>query len=156
MNASPSSSASGAALAEGLRRALADTYALYGKTHGYHWNVTGPNFASLHLMFEGQYNELWAAVDDLAERIRALGVLAPQGFAAVANLSSINGGDPEKDASAMVEDLLAGHEVVIATLGEVMTTAEAADDQVTQGLIADRLAAHEKQAWMLRSTLGRR
>jgi starvation-inducible DNA-binding protein len=143
-------------LADGVRRVLANTYALYAKTHGYHWNVTGPNFAQLHELFSQQYTEMWGALDDLAERIRALGEFAPQGFAAVANLSSISGGDPEAGAEAMVEDLLHGQEEVIASLRAGLKPAERADDQVTMSLLSDRLAAHEKQAWMLRATLGSR
>lgn len=144
-----------ASLAEALRRVLADTYALYGKTHGYHWNVIGPQFSQLHELFSQQYTELWKALDELAERIRALGEYAPQGFGAVANLSSISGGDPSLDARAMVEDLLRGQETVIATLGEALAAAEGAGDAVTEGLVIDRLAVHQKQAWMLRATSGR-
>ena len=144
-----------AILAEALRRTLADTYALYGKTHGYHWNVVGPQFPQLHELFSQQYTEMWTALDELAERIRALGEYAPQGFGAVANLSGINGGDPSFDAHAMVEDLLRGQELTIATLREALAAAEVANDPVTEGLLTNRLAAHEKQAWMLRATWGR-
>ena len=145
-----------AVVSEALRRALADTYALYGKTHGYHWNVVGPQFSQLHELFSQQYTEMWTALDELAERIRALGEYAPQGFGAIANLSGINGGDPSFDAQAMVEDLLQGQEVTITTLREALAAAVVASDPVTEGLLTDRLAAHEKQAWMLRATSGRR
>ncbi|NPD70032.1 DNA starvation/stationary phase protection protein (plasmid) [Lichenicola cladoniae] len=139
---------------QSLRQVLADTYALYGKTHGYHWNVTGPNFASLHTLFEQQYTELWASVDELAERIRSLGSLAPQGFGAVEDMSTIAGGDSENPAAVMVEDLLRGHETVIAAIRSAFAVAEADRDQVTQGLLTDRQGAHEKHAWMLRASLG--
>ena len=145
-----------AVVSETLRRALADTYALYGKTHGYHWNVVGPDFSQLHELFSQQYTEMWTALDELAERIRALGEYAPQGFGAVANLSGITGGDPSLDAQAMVEDLLQGQELTIATLRAALAAAVVANDPVTEGLLTDRLAAHEKQAWMLRATSGRR
>jgi starvation-inducible DNA-binding protein len=142
-------------LTDALRRALADTYALYGKTHGYHWNVVGPQFTQLHELFSQQYTEMWNALDELAERIRALGDYAPQGLAAMGNLSSIGGGDPALDAQAMVEDLLAGHEVLIETLRAALASAGAAGDPVTEGLLTERLTIHEKQAWMLRATAGR-
>ncbi len=143
-------------IADGLRRALAATYALYAKTHGYHWNVRGPNFAQLHELFSQQYTEMWAALDDLAERIRALGDFAPQGFGAIANLTSISGGDAEADADVMVADLLRGQEEVIASLRTALKPAAEAEDVVTEDLLTVRLAAHEKQAWMLRATLGSR
>ena len=144
------------AVSQSLTRALADTYSLYGKTHGYHWNVVGPQFSQMHELFSQQYTEMWNALDEIAERIRALGEYAPQGFAAVANLSSISSGDPALDAQGMVEDLLKGQETVIATLRAVLSVAEADADPVTVDLMTVRLAAHEKQAWMLRATAGRR
>ncbi len=143
-----------AAVAQGLSRALADTYALYLKTHGYHWNVRGPNFSSLHALFMDQYTEQWAALDELAERIRALGEFAPQSGAAFGNLTAIKDGDPEKDWEGMVGDLKEGHETVIATLRNLLDLGEKAGDDVTVDLATQRLTAHEKHAWMLRATLG--
>jgi starvation-inducible DNA-binding protein len=137
-------------IAGGLAKLLADTYAVYLKTHGYHWNVRGPNFASLHALFMTQYGEMWAAIDLVAERIRALGQLAPQGYGAFAALSTIKDGDPAKDAQAMLQDLLADHETLIAT---AKAAREGADD-VTAAVIDARVDAHQKHAWMLRATLG--
>ena len=134
----------------GLSKLLADTYALYLKTHGYHWNVRGPNFASLHNLFMTQYTEMWTAIDEIAERIRALGELAPQGYGAFGNLSSIRDGDPEKDALAMLKELVGDHEALIAT---ARAAREGADD-VTAAIIDDRIQAHEKHAWMLKASLG--
>jgi len=141
-------------LAAGLTKLLADTYALYLKTHGYHWNVRGANFSTLHALFMEQYTEMWQALDELAERIRALGEFAPQGYAAFANLTGIRDGDPEKSADRMVEELMRDHETVIATARAVLRESQEDADPVTEGLIADRLTAHEKHAWMLRATLG--
>lgn len=137
-------------IAAGLSRLLADTYAVYLKTHGYHWNVRGPNFGSLHQLFMTQYTEMWTAIDLIAERIRALGHLAPQGYAAFAELSDIRDGDPAKGPEGMLEDLLAGHEALIAT---ARAAREGADD-VSASIIDDRIDAHEKHAWMIRATLG--
>lgn len=138
------------AVAAGLSKLLADTYAVYLKTHGYHWNVRGPNFAALHTLFMTQYTEMWTAIDTLAERIRALGQLAPQGYRSFGNLSGIQDGDPEKDADGMLRELVADHEALIKT---AKAAREAADD-VTASLIDDRIDAHEKHAWMLRASLG--
>lgn len=140
--------------AERLTRFLADSYALYVKTHGFHWNVRGPDFAALHQLFSDQYTEMWAALDVVAERIRALGEFAPQGYGAIANLTSIRDGDPAAEAPAMVEALMRDHETVIATARDALAAAEAADDPVTVDLLTQRLAVHEKHAWMLRATLG--
>jgi starvation-inducible DNA-binding protein len=137
---------------DGLRRVLADTYALYSKTHGYHWNVTGERFAQLHEMFAEQYTELWNALDPLAERIRSLGEYAPQGFRSLASLSSIDEGVAEQPARDMVKDLISGHEVVTATLAAALEAAEAATDPVTVDLLTQRLAVHARFAWMLRAT----
>lgn len=142
------------AIAAGLVKLLADTYALYLKTHGYHWNVRGPNFASLHQLFSDQYTESWNALDELAERIRALGELAPQGYSALANLTGIKDGDPERSWEEMVSELMKDNETVIDTARKAFPAAEAAGDQATMDLLTIRLAAHEKNAWMLRSTLG--
>ena len=140
-------------VAAGLSKLLADTYALYLKTHGYHWNVRGPNFASLHALFMQQYTEMWTAIDDAAERIRALGALAPQGYRAFANLSAIQDGDPERDANGMLRELVGDHEALIATGRAVLPASQAAGDEVTTSLLSDRLLAHEKHAWMLRASL---
>ena len=142
------------AIAAGLVKLLADTYSLYHKTHGYHWNVRGPNFAALHTLMEGQYQEIWAATDTIAERIRAVGELAPQGYAAFANLTGIKDGDPEKPWEEMIAELKADNETVIATARAAFPAAEQAGDQATADLLTQRLLAHEKHAWMLRATLG--
>jgi starvation-inducible DNA-binding protein len=141
-------------IATALNKVLADSYALYLKTHGYHWNVRGPNFQSLHVLLEGQYQDEWAALDDIAERIRALGELAPQGYAAFGNLSSIKDGDPEQDWEGMFKELKTDNETVIATLRDAFPVADDAGDEATADLLTQRLAAHEKHAWMIRSTLG--
>ena len=140
-----------AEVAAGLSRLLADTYAVYLKTHGYHWNVRGPNFASLHGLFMEQYTEEWTALDEIAERIRALGEFAPQTFG---NLTAIRDGNPESDWEAMVEELKRDNETVCRTAREIFPSAEKAGDQATLDLITQRFQAHEKHAWMLRSTLG--
>ena len=141
-------------IADGLSHFLADSYTLYLKTHNFHWNVTGPMFNSLHVMFEGQYTEQWTALDEIAERIRALGELAPQGYGAFGNLSSIRDGDPTQDWKGMVKDLIAGNEAFAETARTVIAAAEAADDAPTADLATQRMAAHQKHAWMLRSALG--
>lgn len=139
-----------------LSKVLADSYAVYQKTHGYHWNVRGPEFFALHNLLEQQYREQWEALDEIAERIRGLGELAPQGYAAFANLTSIKDGDPEKDAKAMLEELMRDHETVVATARQALKVADEDGDDVTADLMTQRLAAHEKAAWMLRATLGGR
>ena len=144
-----------AALADALCRVLADTAATYGMAHGFHWNVRGPNFHSLHALFMEQYTELWMAMDVLAERIRALGALAPGGYGAMAALSSIREGAGDLGAEQMVETLLAAHESVLATLRTAMQQAEEAGDQASLDVLTPRLTASEKHAWMLRATLGR-
>jgi starvation-inducible DNA-binding protein len=143
-------------VAEGLSRLLADSYAVYLKTHGYHWNVRGPNFASLHALFMEQYTEMWTAIDEVAERIKALGATAPQGYGAFGKLSGIRDGDPEQDANAMLAELSKDHETLIRTARSILPAAQEGGDEVTTGLIADRLTAHEKHAWMLRASLGER
>ena len=140
-------------IAEGLSRLLADTYVLYGKTHGSHWNVTGPMFNTLHLMFMEQYTELWNALDVIAERIRALGVVAPHGGSTLAGLASIKEADQKPAALDMVSELVAGHEAVARTARSVFPLAEAAGDEPTADLLTQRLQIHEKTAWMLRSLL---
>ena len=140
-------------VAEGLSKVLADSYGVYLKTHGYHWNVRGPNFSQLHALFMAQYTEMWTAIDEGAERIRALGELAPQGYGAFGNLSSIKDGDPSKGAEEMLKDLIASQETLVGTLYAILPTAQAAGDEVSASLISDRLTAHEKHIWMLRSSL---
>src|SRR5690606_3817546 len=143
-------------VARELSKVLADSYALYLKTHGYHWNVRGPEFFSLHNLLEEQYREIWAALDEIAERIRALGELAPQSASAFANLTSIKDGDPEKDSAAMLKELIKDHGVVIATARAALDAADEVGDEASVDLMTVRLAAHEKAAWMLRSSLGER
>ena len=140
-------------IAEGLSRLLADTYVLYGKTHGFHWNVTGPMFNTLHLMFMEQYTELWNALDVIAERIRALGVVAPHGGSTLAELASIEEAEQKPAALDMLRELVAGHEAVARTARSVFPLAEAASDEPTADLLTQRLQIHEKTAWMLRSLL---
>lgn len=140
-------------IAEQLGRLLADTYTLYVKTHGYHWNVTGPMFRSLHLMFEEEYMELREAVDLIAERIRALGVLAPGSYGEFARLSSVQDAEGVADAMEMVRQLVEGHETVIRTARQVVATAEDGNDVATADLATQRIDIHEKTAWMLRSIL---
>jgi starvation-inducible DNA-binding protein len=140
-------------IALGLSRVLADTYSLYLKTHNFHWNVTGPMFQTLHLMFETQYNELWLAVDLIAERIRALGFPAPGTYKQFAELSSIEQASSVPEAKEMIRLLVAGHETVARTAREVFKAAEKANDQPTCDLLTQRMQVHEKTAWMLRSLL---
>ena len=142
------------AVADGVSHVLADTYTLYLKTHNYHWNVTGPLFNTLHLMFETQYNELWVAVDLLAERIRSLGVFAPGSYAQFADLTVIPEADGVPSAEQMIADLVAGHEAVVRTARKVFPAIERAGDESTADLLTQRLQEHEKTAWMLRSMLG--
>lgn len=141
------------AIADGLAKVLADTYTLYLKTHNFHWNVTGPMFQTLHLMFEQQYNELALAVDLIAERIRALGHPAPGSYAQFSNLSSISEAAGVPKAEDMVRQLVEGQETLVRTLRAVFPTAERASDQVTIDLLTQRMQVHEKTAWMLRSLL---
>jgi len=141
------------AIAEGLSRLLADSYTLYLKTHNYHWNVTGPMFQTLHLMFETHYNELALAVDLVAERIRALGVAAPATYAKFRALSSITEDEGVPKAPDMIRQLVDGHETVARTSREVFRLAEGANDQPSCDLLTQRMQVHEKTAWMLRSLL---
>jgi starvation-inducible DNA-binding protein len=140
-------------IASGLSRVLADTYTLYLKTHNFHWNVTGPMFQTLHLMFEQQYNELALAVDAVAERIRALGLPAPGTYRQFVALSSIKEDDGVPKAEVMIAKLVEGHETVARTSREVFRIAEGASDQPTCDLLTQRMQVHEKAAWMLRSLL---
>ncbi|ANG64504.1 DNA starvation/stationary phase protection protein [Marinobacterium aestuarii] len=139
------------AIADGLSGLLADSYTLYLQTHNFHWNVTGPQFRELHLMFEEQYNELALAVDEVAERIRTLGAVAPGTYKAYASLSSIKEVDGVPPAADMVQLLTQGHEQVVRTCRQVLKVAQAADDESTASLVSDRMRIHEKTAWMLRS-----
>ena len=141
------------AIAEGLSRVLADSYTLYLKTHNYHWNVEGPLFNTLHLMFEQQYTELAAAVDEIAERIRALGEPAPGSYKAFAALSSIEEQEGVPRAEDMIRDLVNGQEAVVRTARSILPTVEEAHDEPTADLLTQRMQVHEKNAWMLRSML---
>src|SRR5918997_5849724 len=140
-------------IAAGLSRLLADNFTLYLKTHNFHWNVTGPMFRTLHIMFEEQYNELWVANDVIAERIRSLGVFAPGTFREFSSLASIKEEDGVPAAMQMVRQLVDGHEAAARTARGVLETAENASDASTADLLTERLQVHEKTAWMLRSLL---
>ena len=135
-----------------VARLLADTYTLYLKTQGYHWNVVGPHFRSLHLMFEEQYEELSDAVDEIAERIRTLGALAPGSYREMAVLASVSDEEGAPGAMEMVNRLIDANEVVIRTAGAVVRAAEAAGDLASLDLATRRIAVHEKSLWMLRAT----
>ncbi len=141
------------AIVEGLSRLLADTYTLYLKTHNYHWNVVGPMFNTLHLMFEGQYTELALAVDEIAERIRALGQPAPASYGEFARLSSIDEDTDTPDAAEMIQRLCTAQETVVRTARSIFPAVEKANDEVTADLLTQRMQIHEKTAWMLRSML---
>jgi starvation-inducible DNA-binding protein len=140
-------------IVEGLSRLLADTYTLYLKTHNFHWNVTGPMFQTLHLMFETQYTELAAAVDSIAERIRALGSPAPGTYSAFARLSSIKEPDGVPTAQEMIRQLVQDQEAVVRTARSMFETVGQANDEPTADLLTQRMQVHEKTAWMLRSLL---
>jgi starvation-inducible DNA-binding protein len=140
-------------IAEGLKRLLADSYTLYLKTHYFHWNVTGPMFQTLHLMFETQYNELALAVDLIAERIRALGVYAPGTYREFAALTSIPEADGVPKAKEMIAQLVQGQEAVVRTARSIYAAAEAGQDEATADLLTQRIQLHEKTAWMLRSLI---
>jgi starvation-inducible DNA-binding protein len=141
------------AIADGLSRLLADEYTLYLKTHNFHWNVTGPMFNTLHLMFETHYNESALAVDLVAERIRALGVHAPATYGAYAKLSSIKETEGVPEALEMVKLLVQGHEACVKTARSIFPLADEAHDEPTADLLTQRMQVHEKTAWMLRSLL---
>jgi starvation-inducible DNA-binding protein len=140
-------------IADGLSRLLADTYSLYLKTHNFHWNVEGPMFNTLHLMFMTQYTELWNALDAIAERIRSLGFAAPGSYKAFAKLTSIEDTDGVPEAMDMARLLVKGHEAVARTARSVFPAADKAGDESTADLLTQRLQIHEKTAWMLRSLL---
>jgi starvation-inducible DNA-binding protein len=140
-------------IASALSKVQADTYTLYLKTHNYHWNVTGPMFQTLHLMFEQQYNELWLAVDALAERIRALGLPAPGTYRQFAALTAIKEDDGVPKAEDMIRRLVEGHETTARTARGAFKLADEVNDQPTADLLTQRMQVHEKTAWMLRSLL---
>ncbi|MDP2345077.1 MAG: Dps family protein [Deltaproteobacteria bacterium] len=141
-------------IADGLSRVLADTYTLYLKTHNFHWNVTGSMFRTLHVMFEEQYNELWLAVDLVAERIRALGFKAPGTYRELNALASITEDPDVPPAEEMIALLTEGHQTVARTARSLFPVVEGNHDQATLDLLTERLRVHEKTAWMLRSLLG--
>lgn len=140
-------------IAHELSRLLADSYMLYQKTHNFHWNVEGPMFNTLHVMFMEQYTEMWNALDLIAERIRALGEYAPGSYSQFLKLTSIKDSEKVPKAMKMIEELISGHETVIQTARQILVTAGDANDEVTCGLVTDRLEIHEKTSWMLRSLL---
>ena len=140
-------------ISDGLKRLLADTYVLYLKTHGYHWNVTGPMFDSLHNSFMAQYTELWNSIDAIAERIRSLGFFAPGTYSELGKLTSVKEDTAVPVATDMIKNLVEGHETVIRTARDVFGAAEKGSDQATMDLLTQRLDVHEKTAWMLRSML---
>lgn len=143
------------AIADGLSRLLADSYTLYLKTHNFHWNVEGPMFNTLHLMFEQQYTELATAVDLVAERIRALGFAAPGSYAAFGKLSSIKEETGTPKAEDMIRQLVEGQEAVVRTAREIFPAVDKANDEPTADLLTQRMQVHEKNAWMLRSLLAK-
>lgn len=143
-----------AKIGEGLSRLLADTYTVYLKTHNFHWNVTGPMFNTLHLMFEAQYNELALAVDLIAERIRSLGLPAPGSYAQFAKLTSIKESTEVPSAEDMIRQLVADQEAICRTARSMFDLVGEASDEPTADLLTQRLQTHEKTAWMLRSLLG--
>lgn len=140
-------------IAEGLSKLLADSYTLYLKTHNYHWNVTGPMFQTLHVMFEEQYMELATAVDDIAERIRQLGAFAPGSYKAFAELSSISEETGHPNAEEMIKNIVLGQEAVIKRARSLVELVENTSDEPTLDLLTQRMQVHEKQAWMLRSLI---
>lgn len=142
-----------AAIADGLGRLLADSYSLYLQTHNFHWNVTGPMFQTLHVMFESQYTELATAVDLVAERIRSLGFPAPATYAEFTRLSSIKNVDGVPKADEMIRVLVDGQQTVVRTARSLFPVVEAAGDEATADLLTQRIQLHEKTAWMLRSLL---
>ena len=138
-------------IAEGLKHLLADSYTLYLQTHNFHWNVTGPQFRELHLMFEEHYTELATAVDEIAERIRTLDVPAPGTYSQFSKLSTIEEVEGVPTANEMVNILTSGHEQVVKTCRNVLEISEQANDESTAALVSDRMRIHEKTAWMLRA-----
>lgn len=140
-------------ISKSLSHLLADSYTLYLKTHNFHWNVTGPMFRTLHVMFEEQYTELWTAVDLIAERIRALGTYAPGSYKQFAELTKIEEETTVPNATDMIRKLVQGHETVAKTARSIFPVAEKGNDEATLDLLTQRIQLHEKTAWMLRSLL---
>lgn len=140
-------------VASALRGVLADTFVLYAKTHGFHWNVVGPDFSQLHAFFDEQYNALWQSLDELAERIRSLGELAPSSLKEMQESHSLEESSGQPTAAQMLQQLLKGHEGAIKSVRKALEIAEKGGDEVTVDLMVERLAYHEKTAWMLRSHL---
>lgn len=136
-----------------LKTVLGETYALYSKTHGYHWNVTGPNFQALHDMFMTQYTDLWEALDTIAERIRALGAFAPGSASEILDAASIRPDNGVPDAATMVSNLARGHETLAKAIRDAIASAEQAGDDVTVDLLIQRATIADKTAWMLRASL---
>jgi len=139
-------------ISDAIQVLLANTYTLYLKTHGYHWNVEGPHFQQLHLQFMEQYTEMWTAVDELAERIRALGHYAPSSYGQMAKLSTIKEESGTPDWTQMVQTLAHGHEEVAKSARQVLRIAEDIGDDATADVVTPRITLHEKTAWMLRAT----
>ena len=140
-------------IADGLSRLLADSYTLYLKTHNFHWNVTGPMFSTLHTLFEQHYTELATAVDEIAERIRALGVAAPGSYKQFSELSSIEEETGVPGAEEMIRQLVQGQEAVVKTARSIFPVVDSANDEPSADLLTQRMQIHEKNAWMLRSLL---
>lgn len=136
-----------------LKSVMGDTYALYVKTHGYHWNVTGPRFKSLHELFMEQYTELWTALDEIAERIRAIGAFAPGSTEAILEKATIKPDNSQPDAESMIENLAKGHDMLSSTLKKALDVADEIGDDVTVDLFTQRMTVSQKTAWMLRSSL---
>lgn len=153
LNAASLSNEQKTALADALKSVMGDTYALYVKTHGYHWNVTGPRFKALHDMFMEQYTELWTALDEIAERIRAIGEFAPGSTEAILANATIEPETTRPVAETMVENLAAGHDMLSATLKKALDVAGEIGDDVTVDLFTQRMTISQKTAWMLRSSL---
>lgn len=142
-----------AQLTKSLKTCLADSYVLYLKTQNYHWNVTGPNFKSLHSMFEEQYNDLFAAIDLIAERIRALGEKAPGTYTKYIELTNIKEGNEELEANSMVKDLAQDQDTIVKTLTNLLQESQKVGDEVSASIAADRIEVHQKNAWMLNSSI---
>lgn len=138
---------------ENLKIVLADSYSLFLKTQNYHWNVTGPNFQALHSMFEGQYNDLFAAIDVIAERIRALGEKAPGSYASFEKVTNIKDGDVNHNATTMVKELAHDQDTIVKSLNETLKNAQAVGDEATADIMISRIEVHQKNAWMLNSSL---
>jgi starvation-inducible DNA-binding protein len=136
-----------------LKVVLANNYALFLKTQNYHWNITGPNFKPLHSLFEEQYDDLFTANDEIAERIRSLGEKVPATFTIFNHATSIKDGNETSDAVSMVKELAHDQEILIESLKETFKAAQDADDEVTIGFVVDRMSVHEKAAWILKNSI---